>query len=118
MARRASMKREVSEETPANDSATKQPEKEKDVLWDEDLALFIFKQCFMSRIIIFCIQFIFNIIVTDFPSDAFKGISIPKRMFPSCHYFILTFITCSGISIMLSGFTNHYEFVSVKIFLF
>ncbi|VDK22512.1 unnamed protein product [Anisakis simplex] len=50
----------------------------KDSQWDDECAVFILKQTLFSRCLLFIIQLIFNAIVTDFPTDAFKGTPVPE----------------------------------------
>lgn len=51
---------------------------QKECLWDVEYAFFVLKQCIISRILIFIIQFLMNVVVTDYPTDAFQGIPIPQ----------------------------------------
>ncbi|VIO96472.1 Uncharacterized protein BM_BM5692 [Brugia malayi] len=50
----------------------------KEWRWDAEFAFFVLKQCIISRILMFIIQFIMNVVVTDYPSDAFQGVPIPQ----------------------------------------
>lgn len=51
---------------------------QKELRWDAGFAFFVFKQCLISRIFILIIQFVMNVAVTDYPTDAFKGVPIPQ----------------------------------------
>ncbi|OZC12692.1 mannosyltransferase [Onchocerca flexuosa] len=46
--------------------------------WDAEFSFFVLKQCIISRALIFIIQFVMNVAVTDYPTDAFKGVPIPQ----------------------------------------
>ncbi|KAM3721143.1 GPI mannosyltransferase [Dirofilaria immitis] len=50
----------------------------KEYGWDAECALFVLKQCIISRALIFVIQFVMNLAVTDYPTDAFQGVPIPQ----------------------------------------
>ncbi|KHN84594.1 GPI mannosyltransferase 2 [Toxocara canis] len=51
----------------------------KESQWDDECAVFILKQSVLSRCLLFIIQLAFNALVTDFPTDAFKGIPVPEE---------------------------------------
>ncbi|VDN06034.1 unnamed protein product [Thelazia callipaeda] len=53
----------------------------KDCPWDAEFALFVLKQCVASRILLFVIQLVMNIVVTDYPTDAFQGVPVPEEEF-------------------------------------
>lgn len=46
--------------------------------WDAEHAVFVLKQCTISRLLLFLIQLVMNAVVTDYPTDAFQGIQIPQ----------------------------------------
>ncbi|CAG9533188.1 unnamed protein product [Cercopithifilaria johnstoni] len=50
----------------------------KECRWDAEFAFFVLKQCIISRVLMFIIQFVMNVAVTDYPTDAFKGVPIPQ----------------------------------------
>ncbi|VDM18876.1 unnamed protein product [Wuchereria bancrofti] len=50
----------------------------KEWRWDAEFAFFVLKQCIISRVLMFIIQFVMNVVVTDYPTDAFQGVPIPQ----------------------------------------
>ncbi|KAL3998569.1 Mannosyltransferase (PIG-V) family protein [Acanthocheilonema viteae] len=50
----------------------------KECRWDAEYAFFVLKQCIISRVLIFIIQFVMNVAVTDYPTDAFQGVPISQ----------------------------------------
>ncbi|VBB26987.1 unnamed protein product [Acanthocheilonema viteae] len=51
---------------------------DKECRWDAEYAFFVLKQCIISRVLIFIIQFVMNVAVTDYPTDAFQGVPISQ----------------------------------------
>ncbi|EFO17749.1 hypothetical protein LOAG_10750 [Loa loa] len=51
----------------------------KEWRWDAEFAFFVLKQCIISRILIIIIQFVMNVAITDYPTDAFQGVPVPQE---------------------------------------
>uniref|UniRef100_A0A0M3IAV2 GPI mannosyltransferase 2 n=1 Tax=Ascaris lumbricoides TaxID=6252 RepID=A0A0M3IAV2_ASCLU len=68
----------------------------KESQWDDECAVFILKQSVLSRCLLFLVQFVFNALVTDFPTDAFKGIPVAEEELSFADRFI--HFALSGLS--------------------
>ncbi|VDK74909.1 unnamed protein product, partial [Litomosoides sigmodontis] len=62
----------------------------KEYQWDAELAFFVLKQCIISRMLIFIIQFVMNVAVTDYPTDAFQGVPVPQAELSLVDHWIIT----------------------------
>uniref|UniRef100_A0A915Q1D0 GPI mannosyltransferase 2 n=1 Tax=Setaria digitata TaxID=48799 RepID=A0A915Q1D0_9BILA len=68
----------------------------KECRWDAEFAFFVLKQCVISRILLFIIQFLMNVAVTDYPTDAFRGIPISQVELSQADHWIR--IACGGLT--------------------